>query len=86
MIKSIQALPGVTTAGEAATGFNVRGGSVDQNLILYDGMPVFNSSHVFGFSQHSMQKPFAMFLFTVEEFLRSMEVVHLLFLTFAQGW
>ncbi|NOT76005.1 MAG: TonB-dependent receptor [Cyclobacteriaceae bacterium] len=49
MIKSIQALPGVTTAGEAATGFNVRGGSVDQNLILYDGMPVFNSSHVFGF-------------------------------------
>jgi len=49
IIKSIQALPGVTTAGEAASGFNVRGGSVDQNLILYDGLPVFNSSHVFGF-------------------------------------
>ncbi len=49
IIKSIQILPGVTTAGEAASGFNVRGGSVDQNLILYDGLPVFNSSHVFGF-------------------------------------
>jgi len=49
LIKQVQTLPGVTTAGEAATGFNVRGGSVDQNLILYDGMPIFNSSHVFGF-------------------------------------
>ncbi len=49
LIKQIQNLPGVTTAGEAASGFNVRGGSVDQNLVLYDGMPVFNSSHVFGF-------------------------------------
>src|SRR5258708_38588482 len=49
LIKQVRLLPGVTTVGEAATGFNVRGGSVDQNLILYDGMPVFNSSHVFGF-------------------------------------
>ncbi len=49
LIKQIQVLPGVTTVGEAASGFNVRGGGVDQNLILYDGMPVFNSSHVFGF-------------------------------------
>ncbi len=49
LIKQIQLLPGVTTVGEAASGFNVRGGSVDQNLILYDGIPVFNSSHVFGF-------------------------------------
>lgn len=49
LIKQIQVLPGVTTAGEAASGFNVRGGGVDQNLILYDGLPVFNSSHVFGF-------------------------------------
>jgi hypothetical protein len=49
IIKQVQTLPGVTTVGEAASGFNVRGGSVDQNLILYDGMPVFNSSHVFGF-------------------------------------
>ena len=49
LIRQIQTLPGVSTAGEAASGFNVRGGSVDQNLILYDGMPLFNSSHVFGF-------------------------------------
>jgi hypothetical protein len=49
LIKQIQTLPGVTTTGEAASGFNVRGGSVDQNLIMYDGLPVFNSSHVFGF-------------------------------------
>ncbi len=49
LIKQIQVLPGVTTVGEAASGYNVRGGGVDQNLILYDGMPVFNSSHVFGF-------------------------------------
>jgi len=49
LVKQIQNLPGVTTVGEAASGFNVRGGSVDQNLILYDGLPVFNSSHVFGF-------------------------------------
>lgn len=49
LIKQVQSLPGVSTAGEAASGFNVRGGGVDQNLILYDGLPVFNSSHVFGF-------------------------------------
>lgn len=49
IIKQVQALPGVTTVGEAASGFNVRGGSVDQNLILYDGIPVFNTSHIFGF-------------------------------------
>jgi hypothetical protein len=49
LVKRVQTLPGVTTVGEAAAGFNVRGGSVDQNLILYDGMPVYNSSHAFGF-------------------------------------
>ena len=49
IVRQIQAMPGVTTAGEAASGFNVRGGSVDQNLILYDGVPVFNTSHAFGF-------------------------------------
>lgn len=49
VVKQIQNLPGVTTAGEAATGFNVRGGSIDQNLVLFDGMPIFNTSHAFGF-------------------------------------
>jgi hypothetical protein len=49
LIRQVQTMPGVTTVGEAASGYNVRGGSVDQNLILYDGLPIFNSSHVFGF-------------------------------------
>lgn len=49
IIKSITLLPGVTTAGEGASGFNVRGGAADQNLILLDEATVFNSSHVFGF-------------------------------------
>jgi CarboxypepD_reg-like domain/TonB-dependent Receptor Plug Domain len=49
VIRSIQLLPGVTTVGEGATGFNVRGGSIDQNLVLLDEAPVFNSSHLFGF-------------------------------------
>lgn len=49
IVKSIQLLPGVTSAGEGATGFNVRGGDVGQNLILLDEAPVFNSSHLFGF-------------------------------------
>ena len=49
VIKSIQLLPGVTTIGEGAAGFNVRGGSIDQNLVLLDEAPVYNSSHLFGF-------------------------------------
>ncbi len=49
VIKSIQLLPGVSTIGEGATGFNVRGGGVDQNLVLLDEAPVYNSSHLFGF-------------------------------------
>ncbi|WP_159951220.1 TonB-dependent receptor [Polaribacter septentrionalilitoris] len=49
IIKSIILLPGVTSAGEGASGFNVRGGAADQNLILLDEAVVFNSSHLFGF-------------------------------------
>ncbi len=49
VIKSLQLRPGVTTVGEGATGFNVRGGNIDQNLILLDEAPIFNSSHLFGF-------------------------------------
>lgn len=49
VIKSILLLPGVTNAGEASSGFNVRGGAVDQNLILLDEATIFNSSHLFGF-------------------------------------
>ena len=49
VIKQIQNQPGVTTVGEVASGFNVRGGGVDQNLVLYDGVPIFNTSHALGF-------------------------------------
>jgi Outer membrane receptor proteins, mostly Fe transport len=49
VIKSLLLLPGVTNAGEASSGFNVRGGATDQNLILLDEATVFNSSHLFGF-------------------------------------
>ncbi|ARV05341.1 collagen-binding protein [Polaribacter sp. SA4-10] len=49
IIKSLILLPGVTSAGEGASGFNVRGGAADQNLILLDEATVFNSSHLFGF-------------------------------------
>lgn len=49
VLKSILQLPGVTNAGEGASGFNVRGGAADQNLILLDEATIFNSSHLFGF-------------------------------------
>ncbi len=49
IIKSLILLPGVTSAGEGASGFNVRGGAADQNLMLLDEAIVFNSSHLFGF-------------------------------------
>ncbi|WP_034259499.1 TonB-dependent receptor [Aequorivita capsosiphonis] len=49
VIKSITLLPGVTSAGEGASGFNVRGGGADQNLILLDEATLYNSSHLFGF-------------------------------------
>lgn len=49
VLRTIQLLPGVTSVGEGAAGFNVRGGSIDQNLVLLDESPVYNSSHLFGF-------------------------------------
>ena len=48
VIKAITLLPGVSSAGEGAAGFNVRGGAADQNLILLDEATIFNSSHLFG--------------------------------------
>jgi len=47
--KSVLLIPGINTVGEGSAGFNVRGGSADQNLILLYGAPVYNSSHFFGF-------------------------------------
>ncbi|NSL91126.1 TonB-dependent receptor [Chitinophaga sp. Mgbs1] len=49
VLRSIQTLPGVTTVGEGAAGFNVRGGNSDENLILLDEAPVYNSTHMLGF-------------------------------------
>jgi len=49
IIKSTLQLPGVQSAGEASAGFNVRGGSADQNLVLLNDAPVMNTSHLFGF-------------------------------------
>ncbi len=49
LLKSSLLLPGVNSAGEASAGFNIRGGNVDQNLILFDGAPIINPSHFFGF-------------------------------------
>ena len=49
LINSLILLPGVTNVGEGSNGINVRGGNVDQNLILLDGAPIYNSSHLFGF-------------------------------------
>ncbi len=49
LIKTIQLLPGVSSVAEGVSGFNVRGGAADQNLVLLDNTPIFNASHLFGF-------------------------------------
>lgn len=49
VVKALQTLPGISTVGEGASGYNSRGGSVGQNLILLDEAPVYNSSHMLGF-------------------------------------
>ncbi|MFN3952021.1 MAG: TonB-dependent receptor [Thermaurantimonas sp.] len=49
LLRAIQYLPGVQSGNEGFTGIYVRGGSPDQNLILLDGVPVYNASHLFGF-------------------------------------
>jgi outer membrane receptor for ferrienterochelin and colicin len=49
IIKTIQLMPGISSAGEGSSGFYVRGGSADQNLVLVDDAPVFNPAHLLGF-------------------------------------
>jgi hypothetical protein len=49
ILKTIQLLPGIQSVGEGSTGFYARGGGVDQNLIILDEAPVYNSSHLLGF-------------------------------------
>ena len=48
IMKLVLTLPGVTTVGEASSGYNVRGGATDQNLILFNGGTMYNPSHLFG--------------------------------------
>ena len=48
IMKVVLTLPGVTSVGEASSGYNVRGGATDQNLILFNGGTVYNPSHLFG--------------------------------------
>jgi outer membrane cobalamin receptor len=49
ILKTIQLLPGISSSAEGSTGFNVRGGSMGQNLILLDEAPLYSSSHLMGF-------------------------------------
>ena len=49
VLKIVQTLPGVKTVGEASSGFNVRGGATDQNLMLLNGGTIYNPNHLFGF-------------------------------------
>lgn len=49
ILKTIQLMPGIKSAGEGNSGFFVRGGGIDQNLILLDEAPVYNASHLLGF-------------------------------------
>jgi hypothetical protein len=49
VLKTIQLMPGVQSGTEGASGLYVRGGGPDQNLILLDGVPIYNASHLFGF-------------------------------------
>ncbi len=49
VLKSIQLLPGIQSSGEGNSGFNVRGGGIDQNLILLDYTKLYNVGHLFGF-------------------------------------
>ncbi len=49
VLKSLQLMPGVSSVGEGSSGFNVRGGRTDQNLVLLNDVPLFNTSHALGF-------------------------------------
>jgi hypothetical protein len=48
VLRSVQMLPGVSSVGEASNGVNIRGGTTDQNLVVMEGAPIFNATHMFG--------------------------------------
>lgn len=64
VLKSIQLLPGIKSAGDGNSGFYVRGGNTDQNLILYDEAPIYNASHLLGFFLLSTQTLYNLSMFT----------------------
>jgi hypothetical protein len=49
IVKTLQLMPAVSSVGEGASGINVRGGRVDQNLVLVNDVPLFNTAHALGF-------------------------------------
>ena len=55
IIKTIQLFPGIQSGSEGSSGIYVRGGGQDQNLMLLDGVPIYNATHLFGFSPFLMQ-------------------------------
>ena len=73
ILKSIQLLPGVMPASEGSSGYHVRGGSTDQNLILLDDAVVYNPSHLFGFSPLLILMPLKMLLYIREWHLLILE-------------
>lgn len=60
ILKTVQLLPGIKPAGDGNSGFFVRGGAADQNLILLDEAPVYNASHLLGFFPLSIRMPLRM--------------------------
>lgn len=67
-MKAIQLLPGVHAGNEGSTGFSVRGGNPDQNLVLLDNTTVYNASHLMGFFPYSITMSLVTWSFTKEIF------------------
>ena len=78
IMKTIQLLPGVQTGSEGTSGLYVRGGGPDQNLILLDGVPVYNASHLFGFFLSLIQMPLILLNWLKVVFLQDTEEDYLL--------
>ena len=77
VMKTLQLLPGVQSGGEGQSGLYVRGGSPDQNLILLDGVPVYNANHLFGFFSVFNADAIKDVKLLKEDFLHGMEGVYL---------
>ena len=85
IIKSLQLLPGVSAEGDGTGGFQVRGGTPSQNLVLLDDAPIINSGHLFGFFSTFNDEALQVLLYTKDKFLQSFRVQRLLCLTFLRN-